>query len=140
MSEVLDGCGVDVRDAERQLHERVNDLLSRWHAWCAGHGYGMGYPSRSASCREARASRQHDDENGGLDAHIDAVLLEGVDAVVGQIAQPWCTALQIQARNLYTGRSVWLSPRLPACASDRAELLAVARKKFVDGLDRAGLL
>lgn len=131
---------IDAMDEERKLHEHINSLLARWHSWSAGHGYGMGYPTTNAACRMTRASRQYDDANGGLDAQIDNVLMEAVDAVVNAIAQPWCTALQIQARNLHTGRAVWLSPRLPVCPRLRGQVLATARTKFLDGLAKAGML
>jgi hypothetical protein len=128
------------QDAQRVLAEHVNDLLARWHAWSAGHALVHGYPSVNTTCRIARSSRQYDDANGGLDAHIDCVLMEAVDAVVDAIPEPWKAALSVQARNLHTGRQVWSSPRLPSCAMLRGDILMAARKKFVDGLARGGLL
>ena len=131
---------VDVELSERELAERVNDLLSRWHAWCAGHSYASGFSSVNAACRMARASRQYDDTNGSLDAQIDVSLMEAVDAQLNEIAQPWRAALDVLARNLHTGVSVWSNPRLPLDDRARAELVYVARKKFVERLARAGLL
>jgi len=140
MIDVLEQHESDALSAEQREHEYLNDLLSNWHGWASGQGYGMGYPKTNATCRMVRASRQYDDANGGLDAHIDAVLMEGVDAVVSEIPQPWNAALHIQARNLHTGCQVWSSPRLPACPRLRGELLQVARRKFAEGLARAELI
>lgn len=126
--------------AEVELSERVNDLLSRWHAWSAGHAYAHGYASVNAACRMAKASRQYDDQNGSLDAQIDVSLMEAVDAQIDAIADPWRSALMVQARNLYTGASVWNCPRLPRSGGARMEVLVLARKKFVDRLARAGLI
>jgi hypothetical protein len=66
--------------------------------------------------------------------------MEAVDGVIDAIAEPWRSALSVQARNLHTGRQVWNSPRLPSCAMMRGQILMVARKKFVDGLARGGLV
>ena len=128
------------QDQERTLAEHINSLLAQWHAWSAGHALTFGFPSVNTSCRSARSSRQYDDSNGGLDAHIDHVLMEAVDGVIDAIPDPWRSALSVQARNLQTGAQVWNSPRLPSCAMQRGELVMAARKKFVEGLSRLNLL
>lgn len=127
-------------DQQRVLAENVSSLLAQWHAWSAGYAMTNGYPTGNSACRGARSSRQYDDANGGLDAHIDHVVMEAVDAVIDAIQDPWRTALSVQARNLRTGSQVWSSPRLPACVLQRSELLVAARKKFVEGLMRGNLL
>lgn len=138
-----EGCvmdDVDVSDDDRALHARLNELLADWHAWSAGHAYSLGYPCVSAACRQARCSRQYDDSNGSLDAHVDAVVMEAVDAVLDGIGQPWRTALSVQARNLSTGMQVWSSPRLPVNQVARLTMLAEARNKFAQALARADIL
>lgn len=147
MSETLernrthDACREEVeQDQQRVLAEHVNSLLAQWHVWSAGHGMTHGYPTINTTCRGARSSRQYDDANGGLDAHIDHVLMEAVDGVIDAIDDPWRSALSVQARNLHTGAQVWSSPRLPSCPMRRGEFLVVARKKFVDGLSRRNLM
>ena len=127
-------------DQARANAERINSLLSMWHWWASAGTFAAGYPSQTAACRQARASRQYDDANGGLDAYIDACLCEAVDAVLDAVEQPYRTALHIQARNLATGAQVWSSPRLPADREDRAQLLEKARTFFADRLAMAGLL
>ena len=128
------------QDQQRVLAEHVSSLLAQWHAWSSGHALTHGYPTINTTCRGARSSRQYDDANGGLDAHVDHVLMEAVDGVIDAICDPWRSALSVQARNLHTGAKVWNSPRLPSCAVQRAELLMVAREKFVNGLMRRNLL
>lgn len=127
-------------DQQRTLAEHVNSLLAQWHAWSSGHSMVHGYPTINTTCRGSRSSRQYDDANGGLDAHIDHVLMEAVDGVIDGIQDPWRSALSVQARNLQTGAQVWNSPRLPSCAMQRGELVMAARKKFVEGLSRRNLL
>lgn len=127
-------------DQTKANAERINDLLSMWHWWSAAGTFAAGYPSQTAACRQARASRQYDDANGSLDAYVDACLCEAVDAVLDQVDQPFRTALHIQARNLATGAQVWTSPRLPADREARALLLVQARTFFADRLALAGLM
>lgn len=131
---------VGMHDDERREAEHLNDLLARWHAWCAGNVVGVGYPVVNAASRLYRPSRQYDDQNGALDAGVDAVLMEGVNAIIEQIGQPHRTALAVQARNLQVRAQVWSSPRLPSDPMERAVLLVAARKIFRDGLARADLL
>lgn len=131
---VAQGVGSSVVD------EDVNDLLVRWHQWAAGYEFAHGYASQSAMFRQTRSSRQYDDANGSLDAHVDAVLMEAVDAVASDVPQPHYTALAMFARNLSTGAQVWSSPRLPSDPIKRTQLVAEARKMFSDGLAKAGLI
>lgn len=125
---------------ELAVAEQISSLLAQWHVWSAGFAVTNGYPAINATCRTARSSRQYDDANGSLDAHVDHLLMEAMDAVMDGIAQPWRTALCVQARNLATGYGVWSSPRLPACPLARAELLCAARNKLRDDLIKADLL
>ncbi|WP_101048688.1 hypothetical protein [Macromonas nakdongensis] len=118
---------------------RIDDWLRQWHAWCRRDPYANGYYGVSPGCIHARTSRQYDDFNGNLDVHIDAVEMEAADAIVNAMADPWRTALSVQARNLYTGSMVWSSPRLPACPMERQLVLGQARKKFQEALIRAGI-
>lgn len=128
------------QDQERVLAEHVSSLLAQWHAWSAGHALVHGYPTVNSTCRGSKSSRQYDDANGGLDAHIDHVLMEAVDGVIDALQDPWKAALSVQARNLSTGAQVWNSPRLPVCPVRRCDLLVAARKMFVMGLYRRNLL
>ena len=127
-------------DQDVVMAEYLNGLLSSWHVWSACFAYAQGYASTSATTRMCRCSRQYDDQNGSLDAHIDNVMMQAVDAVVQDIAQPYRTALMIQARNLAVGVSVWASPRLPACPAQRAMILMDAIKIFNAALAKRDLI
>jgi hypothetical protein len=131
---------IDHHEAEAVIAQHVDSLLSQWHAWSAAQSASIGYPTTNCTCRMARASRQYDDQNGGLDAHVDSVLMQAVDSVVDSIAQPHQTALHILARNLHTRAAVWSSPRLPSDQMQRAALVAQARAMFTKALDRRGML
>ena len=117
----------------------LNDLLSSHHKWARRTRFGKGYPSESASCKDARASRQYDDSNGALDSGLDDSRMEAFDAVLYRIEQPWLTALQVQARNLATGSNVWSSPRLPVDPLERSILILEARNKILKELVKDGI-
>jgi hypothetical protein len=129
-----------MHDDDRREAEHINDILARWHAWCAGNLVGTGYPVVNAASRLYRPSRQYDDQNGALDAGVDSVLMAGVNHIIEQITQPYRTALSVQARNLQVKRALWNSPRLPTCELARARLLVESRRMLRDALAKADLL
>jgi len=129
-----------IERTEQEVNEALNDLLRRWHAHCLGYSHGKGYPSVDSACRYSRTSRQYDDQNGALDSAVDSKIMEGVDGVMWNIQQPYLTALQFQARNLFTGKQVWTSPRLPVDPQERAVILIEARNILLRGLAKAGVM
>lgn len=125
---------------EAEINERLNDLLVRWHAHCLGYSPGKGFPSGDAVCRNAKTSSTWDGWNGSQDHAIDKKIIDAFDGVIWNVPQPHLTALQFQARNLFTGKQVWTSPRLPADQVERAVLLMEARNILLRGLARAGVM
>jgi hypothetical protein len=121
-----------------ETQQLINDLLSRWHDWkCTA--AQLGYPTTNAACRMYRCSRQHDSENGALDGDIEGQQMEAVDACIDRVPQPYNTALQINARNLCTGATVWRSARLPDDRIEAAALLVRAREILLVELQRDGV-
>jgi hypothetical protein len=120
--------------------EILDDLLSRWDHWAASQRDGAGYYSDNPSCKHYRTSRQYDWESGVMDNDQDAQRMEAVDACIGRIGQPYNTALQFNARNLRLGANVWMSPRLPADAKQRAEMLCDAREMLLAELISEGVM
>lgn len=129
---------------ELDINQALNDLLRQWHGHCRGYSMGKGYPSTDSACRYSRTSRQYDYENGAMDAAVDSKIMEAFDAVMWTMPntekQPFLAALQNQARNLWTGKQVWSSYRLPADPMARGAILMDARKMLMKGLARSGVL
>jgi hypothetical protein len=125
---------------ESDTHTMLNDLLVEWHRWCNRYQHVKGYASSDPTCRDYRASRQYDDTNGALDADLSASTLETVSAEIFALEQPYQTAIQIQARNMATGKQVWTSPRLPADPMERAGILVKARGMLLKTLASRGVL
>lgn len=125
---------------EADINERLNDLLRRWHAHCLGYSSGKGYPSGDAVCRQGKSSSVWDGWNGAQDQAVEKKIMEAFDGAMWLIPQPYLTALQFQARNLFTGKQVWTSPRLPVDQMERGVLLMEARNKLLRALARAGVM
>lgn len=125
---------------EAEINERLNDLLRQWHGHCLGYSHGKGYPSGDAVCRNAKSSSVWDNWNGAQDKAVDQKIMEAFDAAMWNVPQPYLTALQFQARNLWTGKQVWTSPRLPTDPVERGVLLMEARNRLMRVLTKGGLI
>jgi len=120
-----------------ESNEILNDLLAQWHRWANGYQH-VGGVNSSPMFRECTSnSRQW----ASLDeiAEEDKSQLAYIDSVIMGFCDVYRTILQIHARNLSTGRSVWISARLPQDPASRAAILADARaalciKLRVDGV------
>lgn len=117
----------------------LDDLLADWHRWArcwqavAEHG-------ACAMFSGVKSSRQWDSENETTDSALHNTQMKAVDFHVNELEPMYRTALQIHARNLVTGRSVWTSARLPSDIEERAIILQKARNSLLKRLTIAGIL
>ena len=117
----------------------LDDLLSAWHRWCYGFE-AVPTPKVSAMFSSVRISRQWDSEDDVLDSSIHNAQMKAFDFHVNELKPLQRTALQINARNLATGHSVWKSARLPEDVMERAIILRDARNNLMKRLTFAGIL
>lgn len=120
----------------------LDDLLSRWHAHCRG--FNPAIQAASPMFRHAlRAKGEQTLEAISEDAHWDGVF-KALDFHVGEMPDTqekrYRTAIYINARNCYTGRNVWISPRLPSDPQVRAEIVRAARFDLMQRLVVAGVM
>ena len=123
---------------KRDECDYLDYILSAWHHHC------MGYKlSAQAACpmfREAlRAKGEQTIEAIAEDQHWAGVF-KAMDFHVGEMKDPYRSAIYILARNCYTGRSVWISPRLPKDPIARGEIIRVARVQLTKKLMWAGVI
>jgi hypothetical protein len=123
--------------AERDA--QLDDILSRWHHWAIAYQAPHGYPPTAAGFDQYRVSRQYDDENGALDKEIELKVMRTVNFQITEMAEPFRSAIYCNARNLYSGVSVWRSPRLPADDIERARVVVTAREMLSKRLTMAGV-
>lgn len=123
-------------DDTRQIFD---DLLIRWHHWSRGF---RAIPDLTTTpmFRQARSGRQYDTQYELAERALDDDAMEAVDFHVNELCAAHRTAIQIDARNLATGRSVWRSARLPDDQEERAVLVGQARAELMARLLNAGIL
>lgn len=118
----------------------LDDILSRWHSWAKGY---VPIPVCGADpmFRNAKSSGRHwDSTSEVIEDEIQGKILEAVDFQVSEMQDPHRTAIHFLARNLATGRSVWLSKRLPEDPLERATIVADARNQLTRRLMQAGVM
>lgn len=125
-----------MRDDSRYI---LDGILCDWHRWATG-WTGVAAHGACAMFSGHRSSRQWDGEDDLVDAAIHNTQMKAVDFHVSEMQPVHRTALQINARNLSTGRSVWNSARLPADVHARAVVLADARSALTKRLTDAGVM
>lgn len=91
----------------------VSGLLADWHIWCRHTEQRSGPPGRAAGFGQSVSNSQYDWENGVESELVDKRIMQGFDAAINRVKQPYLTALQLEARNLVARHAVWDSPRLP---------------------------
>lgn len=124
---------------KNETHEILNGMLCEWHRWAKGYQH-VGGINTSPMFREVKVGRAWDTVDQIIDADIEHSRMEALDHIIMALCDVYRTALQIQAMNLYTGRSVWSSARLPTDAEARAQILVDARTALILRLRDAGIL
>ena len=117
----------------------LDDLLAEWHRWAKGWA-GVAAHGACAMFTGVKSSRQWDGEGDVIDGALHNTQMAAVDFHVNELEPLHRTALQIQARNLVTGRSVWTSARLPVDVEARVVILSQARNNLTKRLTSAGIL
>ena len=117
----------------------LDDLLSRWHSWCRGSRY-QNEVTADPAFKGHRSSRQWDSLDEVIDSDLTSSTMKSIDFQVSELLDPYRAAIYINARNCYTGREVWLSPRLPQDREARRELVLAARMMLLKRLIGAGVI
>ncbi len=123
----------------------LDDLLSRWHFHCRFFNTSV----RSADPMFKNALRAKGEQTVAAisEDQWEAGAMKAIDNIVfgdkqgqGGMVDPHRAAALILARNCYTGRSVWISPRLPADREERAVVVLEARNMLTRRLMAAGVI
>lgn len=117
----------------------LDDLLSRWHAYCRGSRY-QNETSADPAFKNHRSSRQWDSLDEVIDSDLTSSTMKAIDFQVSEMQDPYRAAIYVTARNCYTGREVWLSPRLPQDRDLRKALVVEARCMLLKRLIGAGVI
>ena len=120
-------------------NEILSAMLVDWHRWACGYKHVGGINS-SPMFREVKNGRQWDTVDEIIDSDIEHSRMEALDHIIMCLPDVQRTALQLQARNLHTGKSVWSSARLPTSEKERVVLLVGARGALLLKLRDAGIM
>ena len=119
--------------------ELFDDILRRWHHWSRGYR-PIDDVGSSPMFNQCKSGRQYETQYEIAERSNEEKTMEAVDFHVYEMPPTQRTAIQINARNIATGRCVWKSERLPADATERAIVLAGARAALMGRLLDAGIL
>ena len=122
-----------------EANQILDDLLSRWHAWGKSYRANQQAP-RDPVFRNAKSGRGWDSTDEIIEDELMGSTMEAIDFHVSEMKDPHRTAVYMLARNLYTGRSVWLSKRLPEDPLERGIIVAEARNQITRRLMAAGVM
>lgn len=117
----------------------LNDILREWHQWAKGYQHVVGV-STSPMFRDAKASRGWDTTDEIIGSELENSRMVAVDFHISQLCDVYRTALGILARNLATGRSVWVSARLPEKPEDRVKIVQEAKHGLLMKLRDSGIV
>ncbi len=119
--------------------EILNDILSRFHhymdAFRPTRGNGV-----NPMFRDTPRPRGGQTVDALLEDDAERGQMQAVEFAVGNMADPYRTAIYMLARNCYTGRNVWISNRLPSDALERAQIVGKARTILTEKLMQAGAM
>lgn len=111
----------------------LDDLLAQWHRWANGFKIVVSHGT-SAMFQGAPSSRQWDNADEVADAVCHNTEMKSLDFHIMELEPVARTAICINARNLVTGSSVWVSARLPKDIEQRAVILGKARAELLKRL------
>jgi hypothetical protein len=117
----------------------LSDLLPRWHNWGRNYKANQQTP-RDPIFRNTSSGRGWDSTDEIIEDELMGSTMETIDFQVSEMQDPYRTAIYFLARNLATGRSVWLSKRLPEDQLERATIVAEARNILTRRLTACGVL
>lgn len=117
----------------------LDDILSRWHSWAKGYS-PVPVCGADPMFRNNKSPNQWDTVDEVIDEQITSKIMQAVDFQVGEMKDPYRSAIYILARNCATGRNVWLSPRLPADLMARTAIVQEARLQLTKRLMNVGVI
>lgn len=125
----------------------LDDILSRWHHWQKEKPINGVDRLDDPVFRDAASRCGWDSAGDIVDRELEAHVMAAVDFHVsgdergeGGLDEPYRAAIYCIARNCYTGRKVWMSPRLPQDPMERGVVLLEARNMITRRLMDAGVM
>lgn len=117
----------------------LDDLLAKWHFHCKTDKL---VPANKADpmFRQAVSPKGWDNTSDIAEDAVNHAQMKAIDFHVWEMVDPHRSAIHVLARNCYTGRSVWVSPRLPQNLEERQFVIQEARNQLTRRLMAAGVI
>lgn len=117
----------------------IDDILSRWHHWARNQHTHVAI-KQHPMWKSTKSPRTWDSLGDVIDVAVEDSTMEAVDHAISNMVDTYRTALQIAAKNLYTGAEVWESARLPTNPRERRFLVHSAKAELISKLIGAGVI
>jgi hypothetical protein len=124
---------------QNDIQNILSGMLADWHHYCQHTAHKHGFAGKAAGFGQARSNSQYDWANNIESDLVDKRIMEGFDAAINRVPQPWFTALQFDAKEQAVGYAVWSSPRLPS-GEELEVMILEARNRLLRELARDGVL
>ena len=124
---------------QNEIDQILDDLLSRWHSWARGFQVS---PETGADpmFRNAKSGRGWDTIDEIVESELTSDTMKAIDFEVSELADPYRSAIHVNARNLASRHAVWSNPRLPSDPAERALVIVEARILLTKRLLRCGIM
>lgn len=107
----------------------ADELLVEWHDWTASYRPALGMDRVSASCREARSSRQYEDSTEASCGRLHINEMQSVAYCVYQLPVPQQVAIGIEMKNRITRARVWRSEGAPSYEESVLAVCPIMRRR-----------
>lgn len=114
------------QDDEMQL---ADELLVEWHDWTDQYRPALGVDRVSASCREARSSRQYEDSTEASCGRLHTNEMQSVAFCVHQLPVPQQIAIGLEMKNRLSRARVWRSDHADTYVNSLAAIRPLMKKR-----------
>jgi hypothetical protein len=111
---------------ERQL---ADELLVEWHDWSDSYRPALGVDRVSASCREARSSRQYEDSTEASCGRLHLNEMQSVAFCVYQLPTAQQVAIGIEMKNRRVRAKVWRNDLADSYENSVAAICPIMRRR-----------
>lgn len=113
-------------EQERQL---ADELLLEWHDWSDSYRPALGNDRVSASCREARSSRQYEDSTEASCGRLHLNEMQSVAFCVYQLPTAQQVAIGIEMKNRRARAKVWRNDLADSYENSVAAICPIMRRR-----------
>lgn len=112
-----------------QERKMADELLVEWHDWSAAYRPALGMDRVSASCREARSSRQYEDSTEASCGRLHTNEMQSVAFCVAQLPVAQQVAIGFEMKNRDARARVWRGAQADTYENALAAICPIMRRR-----------